>query len=126
MIFVETKIAMEADIKIRKEDQFNSIYLYAAFEPRFSIFNKRLMKNINDLTDKEWRNIEILFTFPLIQEEFYIESKRYDYISDALYNLFDKEEMDCYTMNNKNKYVHLRQSNVWFLKFNDFIRYIQL
>lgn len=126
MIFVETKIAMEADIKIRREDQFNRIYLYAAFEPRFSLFNKKIVKNINDLTDKEWRNIEILFTFPLIQEEFYIESKEYDFISDALYNLFDKEEMDCHTLRKDDRYIHLHQSNTWFLNFKDFIRYIRI
>lgn len=126
MIFVETRIAMDADIKISREDKFNSIYLYAAFEPRFSIFSKKIRKNINDLTDKEWRNIGILFTFPLIQEEFCIESKEYDFISDALYNLFDKEEMDCYTMNKDNKFIHLHQSNTWFLKFKDFIQYIQI
>lgn len=120
MIQVEINVCTDADIKISLNREF-SIYLYLFFEPKFKAFMGRIKTDLEFLTQREWKNINMMLAFPLIQEELCIHCKDYSYISYWQSELFDKEEMDTYTATDNNEYIYLRQSRCKFLDCNLFI-----
>ena len=124
MIEIEINSVTNADIKISVDYNYR-MYLFLFFQPKYNPFKNKIKANASYLTETEWRNIKMMLTLPLIQEELYIQTRDYTDISNWQAELFDPEEMDTYTRFEKGYYVYSRQSFDWYLDFNFFISKIK-
>ena len=121
MITIEIKESPSTDIKIKRDGPFQ-VYLYYSFECKFKVFNHNISKCIDELQESEIKGINLILTFPLIQQELFIKSFNYSDIAHLQSQLFDAEEMDTYSFMKHDYYIYLRQSFDIFIDFNKFIK----